>query len=139
VRKRRPFSVTLLSLGVLIIVILNLIRFVEVFRQWTFLEGLPGVSPLYIFTTGLIWTIIWTISLIGLWFGIRRAPLFTLIAALFYAVYYWFDLVAVAQISLTTDSGTAWAFRLLFTFLLLGLTIYLSHNRKARAYFRRKV
>jgi hypothetical protein len=138
VKRRRPFSATLLSLGVLIIDVLNLIRFVEALRLWTFLEGLPSVSPLYIAGTGFLWTIIWTTVLIGVWFGMRWAPLLTLLAALFYAIYYWFDLLFVARISIGVDSGTAWPFRLLLTFLLLGLTYYLSHNRKARAYFRRK-
>ena len=51
----RPFGVTLLALGVLSISVLNLVRLVLVISRWQFLSSLPGVSPLYIALTGLIW------------------------------------------------------------------------------------
>jgi hypothetical protein len=138
VRIKRPFSVTILSFCVLIIVVLNLIRFIESIRQWAFLEGLPGVSPPYIAGTGFFWTAVWAVSGVSLWFGLRWAPTMTLLSALLYAVYFWVDLVIVGRISLALDSGSAWPFRLLLTILLIALTFYLSNNRKARAYFRRK-
>jgi hypothetical protein len=138
VRRRRPFSVTLLSLGVLSIGFLNLIRFVEAIRQWSFLDGLPGVSPLYIAGTGFFWTAVWAVMAVGLWFGLSWAPFSTLLAALFYALYFWFDLIFISRVSLALDSGSAWPFRLLLTILLIALTLYMSYNRKARAYFRRQ-
>jgi hypothetical protein len=138
VRRRRPFSVTLLSLGVLSIGVLSLIRFIEAIRQWSFLEGLPGVSPLYIAATGFIWTAVWAGTAAGLWFGLRWAPKAVLLAALFYALYFWFDLIFVGRVSLALDSGSAWPFRLLLTILLVAFTFYLSFNRKARAYFMRQ-
>lgn len=80
----------------------------------------------------------WALSGVSLWFGLRWAPTITLLSALLYAVYFWVDLVIVGRISLALDSGSAWPFRLLLTILLIALTFYLSNNRKARAYFRRK-
>lgn len=53
----RPRRVTLLCLGVLIIVSLNLTRLILTIKNWDFLAGWSGVSPLYIALTGLVWTL----------------------------------------------------------------------------------
>ena len=54
---KRPWSVTLLTLGVLLITALNLTRFALSLREWTFLASQPGISPLYLAASGLIWAV----------------------------------------------------------------------------------
>jgi hypothetical protein len=45
VKPKRPFSVTLLFLGVLSIAGLHLLRLLQAVQQWQYLDSLPGVSP----------------------------------------------------------------------------------------------
>src|SRR4030042_6295620 len=73
-RIRCPGSVTILMVGVLIITALNLTRLVLAIKEWDFLVSWPGVSPLYILLTGLIWTLAGIPLLWGLWRAKNWAP-----------------------------------------------------------------
>src|SRR4030042_4223594 len=73
-RISRPASVTILAIGVLIITVINLVRLILSIRDWEFLASWPGVSPLYITLTGLIWTLTGLILLWGLWREKNWAP-----------------------------------------------------------------
>jgi hypothetical protein len=96
-RSQRPLSVTLVALIVLFITLLHLIRLFRAIYLWDFLADLPGISPLYLILTGLIW------SLIGLplgwwiWRGHPRSLKITRIVALAYTMYYWLDRILVAE------------------------------------------
>jgi hypothetical protein len=136
VRIRRPFSVTLLALGVLSIAGLSLVRFITALRQWDFLAALPGVSPLYLTVTGLIWTAVWLPLAVGLWFGKAWSRTATLFASGIYAVYWWADRVFAANVSLSYDSGSAWQFPSAATVILLALVFWTLTRAKAKAFFR---
>jgi len=90
-KPRRPFSVTLVALLVLIITSLNLLRFASSLLQRQFLGSLPGVSPLYLALTGLVWASIGLALFWGLWRRKRWAPSGVGWGALLYAVYDWLD------------------------------------------------
>ena len=90
---RRPASVTLLTLGVLIITGLNLTRFVLSLRYWSFLTSQPGISQLYLALSGLVWTIAGAVLVWGLWQASGWAPRLMQAVALTYALYYWLDLL----------------------------------------------
>mgnify|MGYP006971720751 CR=1 FL=1 len=89
---RRPFPVTLLAWGVLILTMFNAVRFGSAVAQWdrivSFMER-PG--PIYIAVSGLIWALGWLIVFLGLWFGSRWARQITLSMAILYSIYYWID------------------------------------------------
>lgn len=87
--RSRPRRVTYLTLGVLTIAGLSAVRLVMALRQWKFLGGLPGVSPLYITVTGLIWTLVAVPLVWGLWRGRSWAPRYARVAALVYSGYFW--------------------------------------------------
>ena len=87
--RSRPRRVTYLTLGVLTIAGLSVVRFVMALRQWKFLGDLPGVSPLYIMVTGLVWTLVAFPLVWGLWRGRSWAPRYTRVAALVYSGYFW--------------------------------------------------
>ena len=87
----RPRRVTYLALGVLTIAGLSAVRFVQVLRQWTFLDSLPGVSPLYIAITGLVWMLVAGPLAWGLWRGRLWAPRYCQVAALIYSTYFWIE------------------------------------------------
>ena len=87
----RPHRVTYLALGVLTIAGLSAVRFVLALRQWTFLGSLPGVSPLYIVISGLVWLLAAGPLAWGLWRGRSWAPRLVQAAALVYSAYFWVE------------------------------------------------
>jgi hypothetical protein len=105
-RTSRPASVTILALGVLTITVINLVRLILSIRDWEFLASWPGVSPLYIALTGLIWTLTGLILLWGLWGAKNWAPRLMQALVLTYALYYWLDHVFLADHPLTGATGT---------------------------------
>jgi hypothetical protein len=87
----RPGRVTILALGVLIITIINLLRLVLSIANWDFLNSWPGVSPLYMVLTGLIWSLTGSLLFWGVWTAKKWAPKLMQAVALTYALYYWLD------------------------------------------------
>jgi hypothetical protein len=138
VKRKRPFSVTLLFLGVLSIAGLHLLRFLMAVQQWQFLDSLPGVSPLYLAVTGLLWFTVGLAAAFSLWLGTPWAPWLTLAAALGYALYTWLDRIFAANVSLGIYDGFAWPFRLAATFGLLALVYWIVSRTPARTFFRSK-
>lgn len=130
-RKKRPFLVTLLALLVLFISCINLIRLIEAIRTWDFLVSLPGVSPLYIALTGLIWTLVGFPLAWGIWRGYPKAPLATQILVPVYALYYWFDRIIIAQ---TINASSNLLFAIIITVVVILLTFWTLHISKE--YFR---
>jgi hypothetical protein len=125
--------VTLLAVGVLTIASLHLLRLVEAVRQWEFLAGLTGVSPIYLVLTGLIWASAGLPLFWGLWRGYARAARFAPGYLLVYALYYWLDrlLVANRAISLTNWPVTAG-----LTVVGLAYTFWVLRTRASRDYFK---
>ena len=138
-RTRRPFSVTLLALGVLSIAVINTIRFVQALQLWEFLYSLPGVSPPYLAITGAAWALVNFPLWWGLWTGQRWAPHATLIGLAAYVLYAWFDRIFVANTPLTLDGSHAWPFRVGATLVILVLVIWILSRQKAKTFFRRNV
>ena len=120
----RPFSVTLLALVVLTITGIHLIRFLRAIYLWDFLSDLPGISPLYLTLTGLIWSIIGLLLVWWIWRGYPHSPKITRIAALTYTLYFWLDrtLVAGALVERPNDSFVVGVniLLLVFTFWVLS-------------------
>jgi hypothetical protein len=137
VKVRRPKSVTLLVLGVLSIAGTSLVRFAASIEQWQYLSALPGVHPLYLTLSGLIWLLVWLPLSVGLWFGKSWAPFATGAASLAYTIYWWADRIIAANVSLGFYSGSPWHFRIIATVFLLGFVYWILTNAKAKAFFRR--
>lgn len=142
IRVKRPRSVTLLALGVLIIAAINLTRFVLSLRYWDFLASQPGISPLYLAVTGLIWTLAGTCLVWGLWRARIWAPRLMQAVALTYALYYWLDLLLLKNHPLTGAAGalrlalpTNWLFSAGVTALCLAYMVWTLGRKKVKAYF----
>jgi hypothetical protein len=88
---KRPLSVTLLALIVLIITVINLIRLGLSIRYWSFLSSRLEIPPLYLALTGLIWSAAGLSLLWGLWKAKKWAPKLMQAVGLTYALYYWLD------------------------------------------------
>jgi hypothetical protein len=90
--KRRPVTVTIFALAVLIIAVINLTRFWAALRNWNTLVSL-GVSPgpLFIVLTGLFWAISGLALFRLIWIGHSRARLSSFIIIALYIMYFWMD------------------------------------------------
>lgn len=127
----RPFSVTLLIIGVLIIATVNSIRFILTIIQWEFLKDILPITPLYLALSGLFWSLVLLPQAWGLWRGYPWAPRSTLISSIAYTLYYWLD-----RLFLTTNfGGQNWPFVIVFNIILLISIYWILYRRKARAFF----
>jgi hypothetical protein len=138
----RPASVTILALGVLIITTINLTRLVLSVLNWDFLNSWPGVSPLYMLLTGLIWTLTGSILLFGLWKATSWAPRLMKAVALTYALYYWLDHVFLVDHPARGVESLQrallpinWQFAAFATVICLGYTAWVLNRPKVIAYF----
>jgi hypothetical protein len=140
--KPRPGSVTILVLGVLIITVINLTRLVLSIRYWDFLTSWPGISPLYIALTGLIWTLTGSLLLWGLWMAKIWAPRLMQAVALTYALYYWLDHIFLVDHPVNGADGAMqallpinWKFAAGVTAVCLAYTAWTLGRRKVKVYF----
>jgi hypothetical protein len=133
----RPFTVSLLLLGVLIIAGGSLVRLILSIRQWEFLAGFSGVSPAYLSASGLVWTLVFLPLSWGLFFHCLWAPRFVRLAVALYVGTTWIErsvlLLRQALLSGGAFSLSASAPNLLFQLigtLLLLFFVYWSLSRK---------
>jgi hypothetical protein len=138
----RPWSVTVLAFGVLIITILNLTRLILSIANWGFIVSWPGVPALYMVVTGLIWTLAGSILLWGLWRAKNWAPRLMKAELLTYVLYYWLDhvflmdhptggVVGARQALLPVN----WRFAAGMTVVCMVYTVWTLSKPKVKAYF----
>ena len=139
---KRPFSVTLLMLGVLIITVVNLTRFVLSLRVWSFLASQSGISPLYLAVSGLIWAVAGSFLIWGLWRAKCWAPRLMQAVALTYALYYWLDLLFLkdhpvnrAGMAISLVLPINWQFSAGVTVVCLAFMVWTLGRSKVKAYF----
>jgi len=139
---KRPGSVTILVLGVLIITVLNLTRLVLSLKYWDFLAPWPGISPLYVALTGLIWTLAGLPLIWGLWRAKSWAPRLMQAVALTYALYYWLEQVFLIDhpVSGAVEAKRAllpvnWPFAAVVTAICLAFMAWTLNRPKVKAYF----
>jgi hypothetical protein len=129
---KRPFLVTLLAVWVLLLSCVNLIRLTEAIRTWDFLASLPGVNPLYIALTGLIWALFGFPLAWSLWRGYAQAPKTTRTLTLVYALYYWLDRLLIAQ---NVNAASNWLFAAVTTVVMILFIFWIL--ARSQDYFRR--
>jgi hypothetical protein len=140
--KKRPWSVTTLVLLVLIIAVINLIRFLLSIRDWDFIASRSSVSPLYLALTGLIWTVAGIFLLWGLWRAKPWTPNLMQAVGLTYALYYWLDQIFLKDHQFSETTGairavlpTNWLFAALVTAVFLGWMEWVLSRKKVKIYF----
>ena len=140
--RSRPGSVTILAMGVLIITIINLSRLILSITYWDFLVSWPGVSPLYMALTGLIWTLSGSLLLWGLWRAKNWAPRLMQAVVLTYALYYWLDHIFLVDHPMNGAMGAQrallpvnWQFAVVVTVVCLVYTVWMLRRPKVKAYF----
>jgi hypothetical protein len=145
-KPHRPASVTLVALGVLTIASLRLIRLVLAVLDWDFIGTLPGISPVYLVLSGLLWAVVGLPAWWGLWNGRSWAPGLTRWSALAYALYDWVErgyLVwrnlyssgAAPASTLASDVPANWLFGVIMTVILLAFIFWTLSRPKVRVFF----
>jgi len=139
---KRLWSVTLLALGVLILTVINLIRFVLSIRYWGFLANRMGVSPIYLTLTGFVWGVAGLFVLWGLWKAKNWAPRLMQAVALTYALYFWLDHIFLMEHTVIGASGAVrvllpsnWQFSAGVTVVSLAYMVWIFNRAKVKAYF----
>jgi hypothetical protein len=127
---------------VLFITGLNWLRFILAISRWQFLSSLPGVSPLYIVLTGLIWGIVGLPLFWSLWRGLSWAPRLVQAIMLTYAAYYWLDKVFLAErLALSPQESVSaflplnWPFTITITALIFLVTVWVLSRPDTKAFF----
>ncbi len=139
---KRPRSVTLLALGVLILTVINLIRFALSIRYWDLLAGRMGVPTFYLTLTGFVWGVAGLFVLWGLWKAKNWAPRLMQAAALTYALYFWLDHIFLMEHTVVGASGVVrvllpsnWQFSAGVTVVSLAYMAWTLNRTKVKAYF----
>jgi len=129
---KRPLIVTSLALAVLTISVLNLIRFIQTISLWKFLSDLPGLSPVYLAASGLIWALLGLPLSWGLWRGNVRAPVAARILCVAYFIYDWIERLIMARMGNKLEN---WPFFLAFTLLSLVVIFWGLSRGNVKAFF----
>ena len=129
---KRPFTVTILILVVLIFTTLNALRFVSTIDTWTFLSASPVNVPIgYLAVTGAFWALAGSPLALGLFFRRQWSLRLAQILTLLYAVYYWADRLWIAE---PNAISIRWPFSLGLTILLLIYTFLVLSHPKVRMF-----
>lgn len=114
-----------------------MLRLAASLQQWSFLASLPGYSPLYIASSGMIWSIVGSLLFWGLWQGKTWAPRLAQISLPIYAGYYWFDRMILhdRQTGLLVQVPTNTGFALLVTVLGLVFCFWTLNRTGSILYF----
>jgi len=132
INPKRPPIVTSLVVVVLTISVLNLIRFIQAISLWKFIVDLPGLSPVYLAASGLIWTLLGLLLSWGLWRGNARAPAAARILCVAYLIFEWIERFIMVRLGNELEN---WPFFLAFTLLSLGVIFWGLSRENVRAFF----
>lgn len=128
---KRPKSITFLAIFVLIIAAINLIRIVQVIKQWHFLTVVLSFPPVYQLISGIVWFVCGLIISLSLWYGRRNTPIFVILGGLFYSIYYWIDRFAISA----TPFDSNWLFLMIINGLIWIIIVWSLTREDAKNYF----
>lgn len=127
----KPFFVTIVFYGVLIIGGAHLVGVIETLRQWAALQELLDGLVYYILASNLILSLTAVGVLIAIWYRLRQTKWLIWSYFSLFIFFYWFDRLVLFQ--------SRGYFRLPFAIILqtvAGLVLLVGLNRKTvKAYF----
>jgi hypothetical protein len=133
-RPRRPFSVTLLAIGVLTLAAAGLVRTRQAIAFWDDLTSLSlSISPLYMAATGLIFGLAGLPIGLGIWRGRPWAPRFTAGYVILVFIYFWLDRFFFVQ-SEIGQVNTLFAIGI--TIFILLCMFWILSRQQAKCFFR---
>lgn len=134
IQAKRPHSVTILALGVLIITVFFGVRVNQALRLQDFIQDLaPSVSPAYLVLTGLVFSLAGLPVIFGLWTGKHWAISAAKRFFVALVVYYWLDTIFFV----VSDSVRGnWPFALGATFVLSAGVYWIFSRRQSKEFFK---
>lgn len=131
--RRRPFGVTLLSLLVLSLTVIQWFRLYEAIRLWDWLnEHVPSPPPYYYAATGGLWGTAGLLVTIGLFLGLGWASRAAKYSGIIFTLYYWLNFLLLTNIDLV---NTRWMFNAGLTIVMLILLFQILSRRSSRDFF----
>lgn len=127
---KRPLIINVYIIWLLIVAILNLSRFYQSFRQYTFLQELIIISPFYLVITGVLWGLAFLLLAYGIWMGYKYAYSAIMPLILLYFFYQWIDRLWIAKIF----PGN-WKFIIVTNITIILITWVLITRSQVKAYF----
>ena len=132
-RRKRPFGVTILVLGVLTVAAFFWTRFTLAVRDAEIIASLSSsVSPAYLALTGLVFGLVGIPVALGLWFGKAWAPGSARRRGVALAVYYWLDFQLFV---VSVAARGSWPFAAAMTALGLGWVFLVLSRPGAKTFF----
>jgi len=113
----RPVTLKILCVAILFFSIFHLLRLIGAINYWSLMLELgPAVLPLYQVLSGLIWFLVGTSAMIGLWFRQVWAFWLTIFAVILFTAWYWLDRVFLAG---SVDANINWIFAAVLNSVIL--------------------
>jgi hypothetical protein len=128
---RRPKSVTVLAFFVFFITIFNLVRIIQVIKQWSFLSEVLSYPPVYPLLSGVFWGFSGIALFWSIWQGWQKTPIITMIGVFLYSIYYWIDHFAISA----TPFDSNWLFILIINGLILIIILWILTRKNTQAFF----
>ena len=128
----RPTGVTLITLMVLTIGVINLIRFWQTIKEWQFLEQILPISPIYLALSGIFWGIMGVLLAWDIYRASYRALLALKVYFLVYFVYVWVDRLLVSQ---TPNRAISSPFMAVFTVVVVAIIFWIASRDNVKEYF----
>ena len=88
---KRPFGITLLIIGSLLMGVFSIIRFQQALSLWDYLQNLLTIPILYYALTGAVWGMVWLFVAGILFRAYSWSPLVVRFVLVAYVIYYWLD------------------------------------------------
>ena len=130
---KRPWSVTFLVIGVLLLSAFYFTRLYAVVKAWGFWkQNLLPFSDWYLFITGLVWGVLFLILAVALWFGFPWGRSGMRIAAIAYLAYDWIERLILWKLN---TIGPNWPFLASASLVLLIWVLWVLSRPAAKIYF----
>ena len=131
-KPKRPLSVSLLCVLVLIVAVMNLVRLGQSLAEWKFLNTLLPVPAAYLAVTGLVWGALGLLATWRLWQGRAWASWFGLFFIISISGYYWIDRLLLPGYP---GRNSNWQFSAVLNLLLIALSVWILAQPKAKRFF----
>jgi len=131
--KKRPRILTVFSLGIFIVSLFHLYKFIQILINFQILQTLPiTISPIYLAVIGLIWGVLGLFLTWSLWTGKPWSQRASLFLSLAYMIFFWIDLIWIAEPEVLQ---TRWLINLILTVLGIPAVILILNLKSSRDYF----
>jgi hypothetical protein len=129
---KRPFTFTILAIGLLILAVEGLLRTWQAIELWELLtHTLLSRDPLYLVISGIIQALIGLILALGVWFGWRWSWWGTLYITVLGTIYVWIDRLFIAELS----NPQRYPFYIMLSIIVVAYVAWVLFHPTGKKYF----